>query len=130
MDAVQFSFRTAAFVDPPEVLEKNVNGFAGHALAAWVIDEIRKRGIDASDDWPEDHGWDFSVAHGGAKYLCACIIQADEEGAREGGIIIDKSRSLMDKITGRNRMQNDDPVVGAVRMALNAEPSVRELTME
>ena len=37
---------------------------------------------------------------------------------------------MTDKLFGRNRMENDDAVVAAVRMALNAEPSVRELTME
>ena len=130
MDAVQFSFKTAAFMDPPEKLAENVNGFAGCALAEWMSGEVGKRGIDASKSWAEDHGWDFSARHGGTRYLIACIIQEDDDGAREGGVVVHKARSMTDKLFGRNRMENDDAVVAAVRMALNAEPSVRELTME
>ena len=81
MEAAQFTFKTDAFVDPPEKLKENVNGLAGHALATWISAEARKRGFEVSPVWAEDHGWDFSVAHGGAKYLCACIIQDDEAGA-------------------------------------------------
>ena len=130
MEAAQFTFKTDAFVDPPEKLKENVNGLAGHALATWISAEARKRGFEVSPVWAEDHGWDFSVAHGGVKYLCACIIQDDEAGVREGGVVVEKTRSFMDRVLRRNALAADDPVIAAMRAALGADASIRELTEE
>ena len=109
----QFAFKTSAFIDTPDKLAENVNEIHGHALASWVSGALRAAGLDASEPWAEDHGWDFSVAHGGANYLLACSV---EEG--EGGVVLHKARSLMDKLMGRNKLEAGDAVAAAVRAAL------------
>jgi hypothetical protein len=126
MDFAQFTFKTDGFQDTAEALAENVNGFAGRELAVWLARELKARGLDASEVWPEDHGWDFSVAHAGAKYVCACLIE-DADAGREGSAIVNKARSMMDKLLGRNTMAADDPVAGALRAALASSPTIRDL---
>lgn len=126
----QLVFQTAAFVDSADVLEQNVNGIAGHSLARWLVGALRKRGLDASEVWAEDHGWDFSVVHGGAKYLCACAISEDEPPAREGQVIVHKSRTMMERLTGKGKMAPDDAVGAAIQDALAGSADVTGLRVE
>jgi hypothetical protein len=125
-----FAFETSGFSDSPEVIAQNVNGIAGRALANWLAGAL-KAGFDVSEVWPEDHGWDFSVSHGGARYLCACSIE-DGEGAgpREGHVSLAKSRSLGDRLLGRKLYQPDDAVTDAIRQALSGSPDVARLEVE
>ena len=126
----QLVFRTAAFVDSADVLAQNVNGIAGHALATWLVGELRNRKLDASEVWAEDHGWDFSLVYGGAKYLCACAISDDEPPAREGQVIVHKSRTMMERLTGKGKMAPDDAVAEAVQAALLGRRDVTGLRVE
>ncbi len=126
MDGAQFIFETDSFADTPEKLEENVNGIAGHSLADWLAGQLKARGIDASPVWAEDHGWDFSVAHDGAKYLVVCAIEA-EEGALSAQVQVSKLRSMMDKLRGRNAWSDQDGVAAGVRSALQSHAAVRNL---
>ena len=130
MDGAQFTFRTDAFADEAERVAENVNGMAGHALATWLSDALRARGLDASGVCAEDHGWDFSLAHGGAKYICACLVNVDEGGPTDASVVVGKTRSFMDKLKGRNKYSADDAVVAAISEALRGDPRVRELVQE
>lgn len=125
-----FAFQTTAFVDSAETLAQNVNGIVGESLAVWLAGELRKRGLDAGATWAEDHGWDFSLVHAGAKYLCACSIMEDEPPAREGHVIVHKSRTMMDRLTGRGKLAADDAVVAAVQDALANSGGVSGLSTE
>lgn len=129
MDA-HVSFKTSAFIDPPEVLAETVNGLAGHALADWLSRELKARGLDASAPWSEDHGWDFSVTHGGAKYVCACSLATEDGAPFEGHVAIGKVRSVMDKLRGRNAFDKADPVAAAIHAALAGNADVSSLAVE
>ena len=124
-----FSFQTSSFTDSEDDLAENVNGIAGKALAQWLAARLGAAGLDASEVWAEDHGWDFSVMRGETKYLCACSIEADEE-TREAHVSLAKHRSLMDRMRGRNAYAADDPVVDAIRSALAGNPDVANLASE
>ena len=130
MDGAQFNFSSSAFADPAERIEENVNGMEGHALASWLSGELRARALDTSEVWAEDHGWDLSVAHGGAKYVIACLIEREEGETPSGSVVIGKPRSLMDKLRGRNLFEPGDPVAAAIEAALTAHPGVSGLTRE
>jgi hypothetical protein len=128
MSGMQFTFSTDGFCDDDERRTENVNGIVGHSLATYLVAKMRQAGFDASDVWAEDHGWDFSVAHPGGKYLCACSIDDNGEGSPEANIVVDKSRSVWERLTGGNAMRADDPVADAIRAVLTASPDVKNLT--
>jgi hypothetical protein len=129
MAYLHFAFETAGFVDPPQVREQSPNGIEGRALALRLAGALSARGVAASQPWAEDHGWDFSVAHGGAKYLCACSLERGE-GAAAGAVgdahvTLHKARGMLDSLLGRGRF---DPRQDAVAVAVRA--AVREAAGE
>lgn len=125
MSYAHFVCDTDDFVDPPDILAQNINGIAGHALESFLSWSLRDNAINASACFAEDHGWDFSVEHGGAKYHCACSLEGERPA--EAQVTIGKSRSLMDRITGRNKLDTEDAVVAAIRKALSSHSGVRNL---
>ena len=134
MNFAHFIFATAAFKDGEASLARNVNRITGHELALWLSAELRMRGHAVSDPWAEDHGWDFDVTAGNSSYLCVCAIMFGDEGqaeqAGEGNVSIDKKRSMMDRLRGRNLLSSDDEVVAACRTVLQSCPDVAKLEIE
>ena len=127
MSYIHFTFATSAFGDPDEIRKQNVNEIEGNSLARWLSGELKSRGIDASEVWAEDHGWDFSIMHAGAKYLCACSREDGEGGPAEAHVTLHKSRSVMDKMMGRNKLDPADAAIAAIRSALTASADVNGL---
>ena len=129
MSYVHFMFATSAFHDSADIRAQSINDMCGHSLATWLVAALETAGFDTSDVWAEDHGWDFSVKHLGAKYLCACcIIDGDEPF--EGHVTMSKSRSIMDRLKGRGRLTDDDPVAAGIQTALESSRDVRGLVRD
>ncbi len=129
MPGAHFTFKTSAFVDPPEVRRKNVNDLAGCALAAWVSTQLTAKGFKASAPWPEDHGWDFSIEHAGVSYLCVCVLE-DGDGQFDAQVSLDLMRSLGDRLLGRNRFATDDAVARCIAEALAGASEVEALVRD
>lgn len=129
MTFAHISFSTDAFADTAEALAENVNGIGGKALAEWLADALRGGGFEVTPIYAEDHGWDFDVTHAGARYHCAASIEADDAG-RGGGVSIGKSRSLADRLLGRNKLGADDAVVSHVLQALERSSVTEEVVLE
>lgn len=124
-----FTFQTTAFDDAADIKAQNVNGIVGHSLAGWLAATLKNAGLDASDTWAEDHGWDFAITHDGTKYLCACSVITNESPF-EGHVALAKSRSLKDKIFGRNKYESSDPVVAQIRRTLESHAEIVGLNSE
>jgi len=129
MSFARFTFATAAFADTADALAENFNGIGGKALGEWLAGELRQRGFDVSEVYAEDHGWDFDVSDASGRYHCSASLEG--EGAdREGGVTIGKSRSLMDRLAGRNTLAGDDAVVACLGALLGAHPALEAMTCE
>src|SRR5262249_56092808 len=87
----------------------------GEDFAAWLRERLAERGIQADPPGQEDWGWYLGLSHAGGRYLLGVSGTADESSANEndGGwrIIIDKSRSLGERLRGAGKIAPDDPVV-------------------
>jgi flagellar basal body rod protein FlgF len=119
LSGVHLSFQTSGFQDDADSRAQRINdSVGGHALATWLSDEVRSAGLEASDPWVEDHGWDFSVSADGAKYLCVCSIEDSEAPTRDAHVSIDKHRSFLDRLRGRGKASRDDRVIAAIRAAI------------
>ena len=129
MDGAHFTFETEAFTDSAEVLAQNVNGIAGHALATLIAAGLKNAGFSPSDIWPEDHGWDFSVVDGDAKYLCSCSLATEDGAPFEAHVTLAKPRSMMDRMRGRNVFAKDDAVAAAIRSQLAARTDVSKFAV-
>ena len=125
MDA-HFSFKTTAFDDPPTIRESTVNGIVGHALATWLAAAVRTSGFTASEPWSEDHGWDFSIVHDDAKYLCVCSIDTEGDAPYEAHVSVSRHLSLWQRLTSK-APAGPDPVVDAIGKTLAASRDVSGL---
>jgi hypothetical protein len=104
----------------------------GDEMAAWLCRELKSRGIDASEVWPDDHGWDFNVAHKGCTYLVVCSCDFEDLGApaREFIVQVSLERSLFDRLLGRRKVdRQQDEILQTVRSTLAANPAIT-LTFE
>ena len=98
----------------------------GDEMAAWLRRELTTRGIDASEVWAEDHGWDFSVAHNGCIYLvvCSCDFEDARTPKREFCVQVALQRSFCDRLLGRRKVDKEqDEVLQMVRSTLTANPN-------
>lgn len=128
----QFEFETAGFLDSARDRAERVNEHIGSmSLARWLSAALRARGYETSEPWGEDHGCDFSLTQGGKTYICACYSDDDEDAApaapRRAGVTVDQTRGLMDRLLGRNRASNNDPVAEAVAEILGQHADVSQL---
>ena len=104
----------------------------GEDAAAWLRACLTERGVDAGEPFQEDWGWGLDATHAGVGYfvgvggLPADGVPADgvarEPGRGEWRIILERRRSLRDRLTGRGRMTADDPLLRLVRDLLQREP--------
>ncbi len=125
---VEFTFDTDAFADAPEVVAKHINELTGHSLATWLVGALRQRGLEVSDVFEEDHGWDFLIRENRRTFDCACCVLtaaslpnipslpnfALPEGMREGHVIIGFRGS-------------DAPVVATIEQILATAPEISQL---
>ena len=130
MSHSHFSFSTSAFDDSSDVRAQNVNGIVGLSLATWIAKGLKMRGIEASEIWDEDHGWDFWISDEGAKFLCACSVIVDEGTPFEGHVSLEKQRSLSDRLRGRNKPSRNDDIFVAVESLLSECADVENLELE
>jgi hypothetical protein len=129
MTLAHVSFTSDAFDDPDEVRAQNINGIGGRALAEWLTDVLRVGDVEVSEVYDEDHGWDFDVRIGDARYHCACSVDSDEL-PHTGGVTIGRHRSMGDRLRGRNRIDDSDPLLIRVGDALSGHDGVDGVTVE
>lgn len=100
----------------------------GEDAAAWLRARLGERGIDAGEPCQEDWGWALGAAHAGERYVLGVGGVPAEDAASRGPdrgewrIIVERRRSLRDRLTGRGHMTADDPLLRVVRELLQREP--------
>jgi hypothetical protein len=106
----------------------------GDDAAQWLVERLRARGLSATEPGQEDWGWYFDARHGDSSYFVGVGGNADEEPARsnrgEWRLIVEKHRTLWQKLTGANLMREDDAFLGILKETLASEPGFRLIGVE
>ena len=106
----------------------------GEDLAAWLAEKLTERGIQADPPGQEDWGWYVGLSHHGVRYLLGISGNADESSVdRNAGqwrIIVDKGRSLGERLRGAGRITQDDPVLGLLEQILSGQADFTDLYRE
>jgi hypothetical protein len=134
MNALHLVFRTGRF-NLSKVGAHFINPCCfGEDLAAWLEDMLSERGIEVGRPYQEDWGWEVPVKHAAESYYLCLSGNTDgsvgnpDEG--EWRIIVEKRRSLGQRLAGRGKITSDDGMLIAVKEILTADPSNRGIRVE
>jgi hypothetical protein len=106
-----------------------INPIRGSSILEW----LRARppeDMEMSDSAAEDWGWYCDVTWPGATYLLGASAEEAGDGNHEWALQLEKSRSLVDKLLGRNKLAEDDFCLATLREVLSQEPAFTEVTVE
>ena len=134
MNALRILFKTNRF-NLSKVGEHFINPCCfGEDLAAWLRIKFSERGALVRDPYQEDWGWELPVTHQGDSYYLCLSGNSDESSANrdegEWGIIVEKKRSIAQRLRGLGKITANDKLVQTLQEILAAEPAFREIHRE
>jgi len=134
MNAIHVLFETDQF-NVSVVHDHFVNPCCfGEDLAAWLQSKLADRGIQAGKQGQEDWGWYLQVEFQKNSYFLGMSGNAGEPetGSNQGEwrIIVELKRSLYDRIKGRNKIGEDDPMLRVIGDILAKEPDFKNIHRE
>jgi hypothetical protein len=106
----------------------------GEDVAAWLRERLAEVGIDAIEPGQEDWGWYIEAGHNGQWYFIG-VGGYSEEGAAhknqgEWRIMVEKRRSFLEKLTGKNKMTPDEEILSIIRAIVEREPDFKGVRQE
>jgi len=90
----------------------------GEDFSKWLVDELSRMGAKADVICMEDYGWVNCAELGGITYLVSVGSSPAEDPDRpdfgEWHVLLERKRSLFEKLLGRNKEAPSDPLVGRI----------------
>lgn len=105
----------------------------GDDLAEWLRAELLKLGIEATKPDQEDWGWYINLQHSANSYFIGIGGNADDESSGNQGewrLMIDKIRSLKEKLMGKNLMVENEEIVMILKRIVENEADMKLLRIE
>jgi len=124
------TFKTARF-DISKETPNPINPIAGESVLKWLREEIEKTGYRATEPDTEDWGWYMDVEADGRSYLVGASGDADTSTpVIDWTLQVHKTRSMKDKLLGRNRMAADDPLSALIERIVRADGRIAEVIVD
>jgi len=121
------SFKTSRF-DVSREKPNDINPIAGQSVLLWLRDELTNARYQVTEPATEDWGWYIDVVGADGSYLVGASADAtDATPPVEWIVQVHKSRSLKDKILGRNKMAPDDPLLTLIEKLVRADDRIAEI---
>lgn len=105
----------------------------GDDAAAWLRDRLAELDIEAGEPGDEDWGWYVYVFHDGNRYFVGITGFAEVESHGNLGewrLMIEKCRSLKELITRKNRIVENEPIIGILMGIIDAQADMKLLGIE
>ena len=122
------TFQSSAFIASDET-ENPINPIAGESVLRWLASELSPDISFSPPDY-EDWGWYCDVEAAGQSYLVGASGDATATQPMEWTVQIHKNRRIIEKITGKNKMQPDDPVSRAINSVIERDSRTNDVTFE
>ena len=134
MNALDILFKTSRF-NLSKVGEHFINPCCfGEDLAAWLRMKLIDRNIEAFEPYQEDWGWELPANHGSDSYYLCMSGNADgsstNEDEGEWRIIVEKRRSICQRLRGKGKIAADDRMARIIEEILSDEPAIRGIHRE
>ena len=134
MNGFDILFETNRF-NVSQVKEHFINPCCfGEDVAQWLREKLAEKGAVTSSSGQEDWGWYLFVKQGSERYFVG-VTGFHEEGALnandgEWRIMVEKRRSMWDRLRGRNRMRNGEFIFSLIEEILREQPDIRNISRE
>lgn len=134
MTSIDILFETNRF-NVSEVKQNFLNSCCfGEDFAEWLRQRLVERGVTVSMPGQEDWGWYLSAAEalqhyflGLSGYLGESAVGKDDG---EWRVIVKKERSVWDRLRGKNKITDSDPMVAILEKILCEQTDVRNIRRE
>lgn len=122
-------FKTSMF-DVSKERENPINPIYGISLLEWLKKELEEE-FNITKPEAEDWGWYSELQYGGNTYLigaCANVEESeDPTGEVEWVFQVDKSRSFMEVLLGKNKMTASDSCFIFFKELFDSNPNFKEV---
>ncbi len=128
--AFVISFRTARF-DVSKETPNPINPIAGESVLNWLRTALAGADYRSTVPGTEDWGWYMDVEGRGGAYLVGASAEAD--GATtdvEWVVQVHRARSLKDKLLGRNKLSEGDPLCSQIERIVRADTQIELLSVD
>jgi hypothetical protein len=134
MNALRILFKTDRF-NLSKVGEHFINPCCfGEDLASWLRIKLSEQGVQVREPYQEDWGWELPAMQESDSYYLCMSGNSDESStnkdAGEWGIIVEKRRSIGQRLRGVGKIAANDKMVKTIEEILRAEPTIREVLRE
>jgi len=109
--------------------ENPFNPIRGASLLEWVRGKLPEA-VSASEVGPEDWGWYFNANWEGRSFMVGGRAEEGSEGETECALQFEKSRTLKEKLLGREKFSEEDPFFTFVLKLVRSEPGFTAVTVE
>jgi len=124
------SFTTDRF-DVAKEKPNPINPIAGQAVLQWLREELAAAYYSSTEPKTEDWGWYIYVQGVGGSYLVGASGQPEPPSREiEWVVQIHKQRSLVDKLTGTNRMTAGDPLSALLESMVRGRKEFRDVRVD
>jgi hypothetical protein len=106
----------------------------GEDLAAWLREKLIEKDVETNGPYQEDWGWEFRAALGSDSYYLGVGGNSDQlpedRDMGEWRIIVEKRRSLGQRLRGAGRIAEDDRMLRTIEAILGEEPTIEGVRRE
>jgi len=106
----------------------------GEDFAEWLRQQLTRKGYTAGVPYQEDWGWEVLAQHGSQRYYLGVsgFLKEDAVGknAGEWRIMVEKKRSIGERLRGRNHMADSEPILAIVESILREQTDIRNVRAE
>jgi hypothetical protein len=97
----------------------------GDDVARWLVGKLGLSGLTATNPAQEDWGWYFEIRYEQSLYFVGVGGTPNEDmpGRNQGQwrLIVEKHRSVWERLTGANRLSEDDVFIGVLKEIVSRE---------
>jgi hypothetical protein len=105
----------------------------GEDLAMWLLAKLGGRNIEARPPYQEDWGWELPAKQGSESYYLCMSGNSNNGPTKNDGewrIIVEKRRSIWQRVSGAGKIAADDAMVRLIEEILSGESTIRDVHRE
>jgi hypothetical protein len=106
----------------------------GEDVAMWLREKLIQQSVETDEPGQEDWGWYLGSSYQGNHYFIGIGGLPDDDATDpnqgEWRIMVERRRSIADRLTGKNKTTTDDPIFPIIRTILEAEPDIKNVHFE